>query len=50
MVDQITALCNRLGFSPRLVHETSQLHSVLRLVESGLGYAIVPSAYARAAS
>jgi DNA-binding transcriptional LysR family regulator len=43
MADQILQICNDAGFSPRIVHETSQLNALLRLVESGLGYSIVPS-------
>lgn len=43
MADQILQICNDAGFSPRIVHETTQLNALLRLVESGLGYSIVPS-------
>jgi DNA-binding transcriptional LysR family regulator len=43
MVDEIHAICRRAGFTPRLAHSTSQIHSILRLVESGLGYSIVPA-------
>jgi DNA-binding transcriptional LysR family regulator len=43
LFDSIIGLCNRAGFSPRIVHESSQVNSIVRLVESGLGYSIVPS-------
>lgn len=43
LFDCITGLCNKEGFSPRIVHESSQINSVVRLVESGLGYSIVPT-------
>ena len=43
MVDAIIRLCGRAGFSPRIVHVTSQINSIVRLVESGLGWSIVPS-------
>ena len=43
LFDTIIGLCNREGFSPRIVHESSQINSVVRLVESGLGYSIVPT-------
>jgi DNA-binding transcriptional LysR family regulator len=43
LFDMIIGLCNREGFSPRIVHESSQINSVVRLVESGLGYSIVPT-------
>jgi DNA-binding transcriptional LysR family regulator len=43
MVDEIFAICRRAGFAPRLAHSTSQIHAILRLVESGLGYSIVPA-------
>jgi len=41
--DQFTACCNRLGFEPELVHECNNMHSILCLVENGLGVAMVPS-------
>jgi DNA-binding transcriptional LysR family regulator len=44
----ITSLCNREGFAPRIVHESSQINSVVRFVESGLGYSIVPTSVKRA--
>ncbi|TFH11524.1 MAG: LysR family transcriptional regulator [Candidatus Atribacteria bacterium] len=43
LADQILKICNDAGFSPRIVHSTSQLNALLRLVESGFGYSIVPT-------
>lgn len=43
VTDSIMNICKRAGFMPRVVHETSQINSIMRLVESGLGYAIIPS-------
>jgi len=43
LFDMIIGLCRRHGFSPRIVHQTTQFNSILRMVESGLGYSIVPS-------
>ncbi|MFH2001771.1 MAG: LysR family transcriptional regulator [Planctomycetota bacterium] len=43
IIDKITLICRREGFTPRMVHETSQVNTVIRLVEKGLGYSIVPS-------
>jgi DNA-binding transcriptional LysR family regulator len=40
---QFIACCNRIGFTPQVVHECNNIHSILRLVESGLGVAFVPS-------
>jgi DNA-binding transcriptional LysR family regulator len=41
--DNILALCSRAGFSPEIVHHSSGWPSVLTLVESGEGIALVPS-------
>lgn len=40
---QFIACCSHIGFTPQVVHECNNIHSILRLVESGLGVAIVPS-------
>jgi len=48
LFDCIIGLCNREGFSPCIVHESSQINSVVRLVESGLGYSIVPTSVKKA--
>ncbi len=43
IVENIYKICNREDFIPKVAHETSQINTVVRLVESGLGYSIVPS-------
>ncbi len=48
MVDAIMGICRRAGFSPKVVHTTSQINSIVRLVEAGLGWSIVPSTVQRA--
>ncbi|RQP13857.1 MAG: LysR family transcriptional regulator [Parapedobacter sp.] len=44
---QFLACCQRLGFKPDVVHECNNMHSMLRLVENGLGIAIVPTSIQR---
>ena len=39
---KLIEICQRLGFSPDILHEANNMHSILRLVESGLGVSIVP--------
>lgn len=36
-------ICKKIGYTPNIIHETNQIHSILRLVDSNMGYAIVPS-------
>ena len=40
--DSLLEICNRLGFSPNIVHEANNVHSILQLVEAGLGISILP--------
>lgn len=40
--DSLIEICNRLGFSPNIVHEANNVHSILQLVEAGLGISILP--------
>ncbi len=40
--DRLIEICNRLGFSPNIVHEANNVHSILQLVEAGLGISILP--------
>ncbi|MEN7550999.1 LysR substrate-binding domain-containing protein [Rapidithrix thailandica] len=35
-------MCNRAGFTPNIAHEAINMHSIVRLVEKGLGVSIVP--------
>lgn len=41
--NSIVSICGRAGFVPRITHETSQINTILRLVESNLGYSIIPT-------
>jgi DNA-binding transcriptional LysR family regulator len=43
MVDTINSICIHAGFSPNKIHESSQINTIIRLVESNLGYSIIPS-------
>jgi len=36
--EAIVEICRKSGFRTRVVHETSQVNSIVRLVESGMGY------------
>ncbi|MDQ4140696.1 MAG: LysR family substrate-binding domain-containing protein [Bacteroidota bacterium] len=38
---KLVEICQRLGFYPDVVHEANNIHSILQLVESGLGVSIV---------
>ncbi|WP_447893869.1 LysR substrate-binding domain-containing protein [Vreelandella sp. GE22] len=44
---QMMALCQAAGFSPVIKQEAAQLHTLLGLVASGLGVALVPASLAR---
>ena len=39
---QLVSCCNRIGFTPNVVHECNNMHSILSLVEGGLGLSLVP--------
>jgi DNA-binding transcriptional LysR family regulator len=41
--DYIIALCQKEGFSPRIVLEASQFHTIIGLVAAEIGIAIVPA-------
>jgi len=45
--DHIIALCQREGFSPNIVLEASQFHTVIGLVAAGIGIAVVPASMQR---
>lgn len=36
-------ICSNYGFSPKVVHESNNLASILQMVDNGLGVSIVPS-------
>jgi len=40
--DSLLEICNRLGFTPNIIHEANNVHSILQLVEAGLGISILP--------
>ncbi|WP_256011612.1 LysR family transcriptional regulator [Desertivirga xinjiangensis] len=41
--DKLVEICERLGFKPNIVHEANNVHSILQLIEAGLGVSILPS-------
>jgi DNA-binding transcriptional LysR family regulator len=41
--DDIISACQRAGFSPHIVQETSQITSIVNLVAAGLGVSVVPA-------
>ncbi|MFD2147128.1 LysR family transcriptional regulator [Mucilaginibacter antarcticus] len=36
--DKLIEICYRLGFKPDITHEANNVHSIVQLVEAGLGY------------
>ncbi|WP_207420431.1 LysR family transcriptional regulator [Desertivirga brevis] len=40
---KLEEICQRLGFYPEVTHEVNNVHSIMQLVEKGLGVSIVPS-------
>lgn len=40
---KLEEICQRLGFYPDITHEVNNVHSIMQLVEKGLGVSIVPS-------
>lgn len=40
--DKLIEICARMGFKPDIVHEANNVHSILQLVEAGLGVSILP--------
>lgn len=45
--DHVLGLCRRAGFTPMIVHEASEIFTILNLVRAGLGVSLVPSAARR---
>lgn len=45
--DYLIVLCQEEGFSPNIILEASQYHTVLGLVSAGLGIAVVPASMQR---
>jgi len=40
--DKLIEICARMGFNPEIVHEANNVHSILQLIEAGLGVSILP--------
>lgn len=40
--EKLDEICGRMGFAPTVVHEANNVHSILELVEAGLGVSILP--------
>ena len=40
--DKLIEICQRMGFNPEIVHEANNVHSILQLIEAGLGVSILP--------
>jgi len=45
--DHIIALCQQEGFSPNIVLEASQFHTIIGLVAAGIGLAVMPATMQR---
>lgn len=41
--DKLLEICERMGFTPEIVHEANNVHSILQLTEAGLGVSILPA-------
>ncbi|MHA4895770.1 LysR family transcriptional regulator [Pedobacter sp. PWIIR3] len=41
--NKLIEICSRMGFKPDIQHEANNVHSILQLVEAGLGVSILPS-------
>ncbi|MGN6393989.1 MAG: LysR family transcriptional regulator [Mucilaginibacter sp.] len=41
--DKLIEICERMGFRPDITHEANNVHSILQLVEAGLGVSILPA-------
>jgi len=40
--DKLIEICQRMGLNPEIVHEANNVHSILQLIEAGLGVSILP--------
>jgi len=40
--DKLLEICKRMQFTPDITHEANNVHSILQLVEAGLGVSILP--------
>lgn len=42
MVNNIFSIMKKLKLSPKHIHESSQINSIVRMVEAGIGYSVLP--------
>lgn len=47
LFDHVTTLCNRAGFAPKTVQEAREATTIIGLVASGAGVAVLPEIYGR---
>lgn len=45
--NKLLEICQRHGFKPDVVHEANNVHTIIRMVEEGLGVSILPSSVAK---
>ena len=38
----VMSICNKAGFSPKVIHRALQINSIVKLVENNVGYSIIP--------
>jgi DNA-binding transcriptional LysR family regulator len=38
----VMSICNKAGFSPKVIHRALQINSIVKLVENNIGYSIIP--------
>ncbi len=38
----VMSICNKSGFSPKVIHRALQINSIVKLVENNVGYSIIP--------
>jgi DNA-binding transcriptional LysR family regulator len=38
----VMSICNKAGFSPKVIHKALQINSIVKLVENNVGYSIIP--------
>ena len=38
----VMSICNKAGFSPKVIHRALQINSIVTLVENNVGYSIIP--------
>ncbi len=38
----VMSICNKSGFSPKVIHRALQISSIVKLIENNIGYSIIP--------